>query len=33
LNNNEKEIKLIEILNKIAEDNNFKILEINGDLG
>ncbi len=26
------ENKLIETLNKIAEDNNFKILEINGDL-
>ena len=26
------ETKLIEILNKIAEDNNFNILEINGDL-
>lgn len=26
------ENKLIEILNKIAEDNNFKILELNGDL-
>lgn len=24
--------KLIEILNKISEDNNFNILEINGDL-
>ncbi|WP_125154505.1 IS200/IS605 family transposase [Clostridium rectalis] len=28
----EIENKLIEILNKIASDNNFKILEINGDL-
>lgn len=28
----EIENKLIEILNKIAIDNNFKILEINGDL-
>lgn len=26
------ESKLIEILNKIAKDNEFKILEINGDL-
>lgn len=26
------ENKLIEILNKIAKDNNFKIAEINGDL-
>ena len=26
------ENKLIEILNKIAEDNNFKIVEINSDL-
>lgn len=26
------ENKLIEILNKISEDNNFKILEVNGDL-
>ena len=26
------ETKLIEILNKIAEDNSFKITEINGDL-
>lgn len=30
--NDKIENKLIEILNKIAEDNNFKILEINGDL-
>ena len=30
--NNKIENKLIEILNKIAEDNNFNILEINGDL-
>ena len=30
--NNKIESRLIEILNKIAEDNNFKILEINGDL-
>lgn len=29
---NKIENKLIEILNKIATDNNFKILEINGDL-
>lgn len=29
---NKIENSLIEILNKIAEDNNFKILEINGDL-
>ena len=30
--NSKIESKLLEILNKIAEDNNFKILEINGDL-
>ena len=26
------ETKLIQILNKIAEDNNFKIIEVNTDL-
>ena len=30
--NSKIESKLLEILNKIAEDNNFNILEINGDL-
>lgn len=28
----ETESKLIEILNQIAEDNNFKIIDMNGDL-
>lgn len=30
--NDKIENRLVELLNKIAEDNNFKILEINGDL-